>query len=368
MKDFEDRLMVGDVPKVIASAVGRESVESSPEARSFKRPKIGSDKDEVKVEVDDEPEQGSSQSMGTTTAYTQSVRDEANLRIITKDPSSVRTSDQSSSSQAKATKYYSRDDDRYSKTYSKAMSAAGPTLRSQAAVEPIKSYPSMHPKAREHYMERDARDAGIDQAAISQAKADKAKADKEKSAREQKSVEAPWTNSKGPPNNGAIVTPEQRRDGLKMWKDLLIRTNDYRPHQQRSDEENLKEVKILRTAMSDFRNLRLCGMAGLQDKHSDFAGLQAKYNIPGEFCMPEDLFREEQLDYNVIYYKRCCSVYDFYNLLSKDNPCYVERKLRRLNNVNEQHKSERRELPAAQEKVDRQGRNMAFSDSHGCET
>ena len=86
--------------------------------------------------------------------------------------------------------------------------------------------------------------------------------------------------------------------------------------------------------MADFRNLRLCGMQGLQSKHSEFAGLQAKYNIPGVFCMPEELFREEQLDYSIMYYKRCCSVYDFYNLLSKDNPCYVERKLRRVNNAN----------------------------------
>ncbi len=38
MKDFEDRLMVGDIPKVNASTVGRDSVDSSPETRSFKRP------------------------------------------------------------------------------------------------------------------------------------------------------------------------------------------------------------------------------------------------------------------------------------------------------------------------------------------
>ena len=88
--------MVGDIPNVNASAVGRESVESSPEARTFKRPKIDTELAEVKVEVDDETEQSSSWSQRTPTAYTQSVRDEANLRIVTKDPSSVsRTSVQS---------------------------------------------------------------------------------------------------------------------------------------------------------------------------------------------------------------------------------------------------------------------------------
>jgi hypothetical protein len=111
-------------------------------------------------------------------------------------------------------------------------------------------------------------------------------------------------------------------------------------------------------------------MDALRATHSAFAGLQAKYNIPGEFCMPEELFREEQLDYSILYYKRCCSVYDFYNLLSKDNPCYVERKLRRVDNANGrfvsreslavqegQNKSERREPPAVQDNEDRRGGN-----------
>ena len=51
--------MVGAIPKVNASAVGRESVESSPEARSFKRPKIDNELAVVKVEVEDELLQGS---------------------------------------------------------------------------------------------------------------------------------------------------------------------------------------------------------------------------------------------------------------------------------------------------------------------
>ena len=48
--------------------------------------------------------------------------------------------------------------------------------------------------------------------------------------------------------------------------------------------------------------------------------------------MPGELFRQEQLDYNVMYYQRCCSMYDFYSMLSKDNPCYVDRKERRWGN------------------------------------
>ena len=47
--------------------------------------------------------------------------------------------------------------------------------------------------------------------------------------------------------------------------------------------------------------------------------------------MPADFFREEQLDFNVAYNKRCCSVFDFYNMLSMDSPGFVDRETRRAN-------------------------------------
>ncbi len=75
--------MVGDIPKVNSSAVERDSIDSSPEARSYKRPKIDNELAVVKVEVEDELEQGSSGPPETTTAYTLSAKDQANLRIIT---------------------------------------------------------------------------------------------------------------------------------------------------------------------------------------------------------------------------------------------------------------------------------------------
>jgi hypothetical protein len=45
--------------------------------------------------------------------------------------------------------------------------------------------------------------------------------------------------------------------------------------------------------------------------------------------MPEEFFREVQLDYNVAYYKRCCSMYDFYHMLRMDYPCYIDHRERR---------------------------------------
>ncbi len=83
-----------------------------------------------------------------------------------------------------------------------------------------------------------------------------------------------------------------------MWKELLIQTKDYQPFNQRTEEENLKEVKVLRSAMAHFRALRISGIEGLRAMHPEFCYLQEKYHIPGDFCIPAELFREEQLDYS----------------------------------------------------------------------
>jgi hypothetical protein len=171
-------------------------------------------------------------------------------------------------------------------------------------------------------MGRDARVATIVRDATIQAEADQAKAANNDQAKAANNDQAKAVT---------LVAREQKQEGLKMWKELLIQTKDYRPFQQRTNEENLKEVKVLRSAMNNFRSLKLSGIDSLRATHPDFRFLQEKYHIPGDFCMPEELFREEQLDYSIIYYKRCCSVYDFYNMLSVDNPCFEDRQSRRAN-------------------------------------
>ena len=180
----------------------------------------------------------------------------------------------------------------------------------------------MHPTYRAYQMEKDATHAAIAQEARDQSQADK--------ARIAINDQAKAVNDERIQNGSvALVTREQKQEGLKMWKDLLIQTKEYRPFQERTEEENLKEVKFLRAAMSNFRLLKLQGMDSLRDEHSEFEYLQEQYYIPRTFCMPEELFREEQLDYSVVYYKRCCSMYDFYHMLRIDNPCYIDRRERR---------------------------------------
>ena len=94
-------------------------------------------------------------------------------------------------------------------------------------------------------------------------------------------------------------------EALKIWKDLLISTKHYQPLVPRTKEEELKEVKVLKSAMNHFRLLRLSGMNKLRNTHDEFKYLQERYYIPRGFCMPADFFREEQLDFNVAYHKRC---------------------------------------------------------------
>ncbi len=77
-----------------------------------------------------------------------------------------------------------------------------------------------------------------------------------------------------------IVTRDQKQDALKMWKDLMSTTNDYKPSHQRSEEDHLKDIKFLKSAMADFRFLKLKGLAALRSEHSNFLTVQSRYFIP----------------------------------------------------------------------------------------
>jgi hypothetical protein len=216
-----------------------------------------------------------------------------------------------------------------------AKAARKPMLRSETRDKPINTYPDLHSRMRAYYMAKDAEATASVRDATIQAKAEKVKAEKAETD------EAKATNKYQAKamNNGksqdtavfALVTKEQKNEALKIWKELLISTNHYQPFIQRTQVEELKAVKVLRSAMKHYRTLKLSGMEKLRTTHPEFQYLQEKYHIPREFCMPADFFREEQLDFNVAYNKRCCSVCDFYNMLRMDSPGYVDRETRRAN-------------------------------------
>ena len=352
-KDFEDQVMSGVVPQIEISSGRPQSVDSSPELHAHKRPKIDSGKS-VSVErrqpyfenIRGRESERESSHVTKTSAYTMSSKDKLNLGIMTKDPATIAAPTPSqgiqakaaSSNQAKAVSsnaqvvLYSREREIYDKAYNEAMSSSGPTTRSDTKDKPVKTYPGMHPRHEAYQMQKDAEEAALIRKAMDQAKADKAKAAKAQADNAMKAGnnQAKAANKEREQDKSSpLVTKDQKCAALKIWKELLIQTNDYLPHQKRTKEEDLKEVKILRAAMGSFRALKLQGMASLQDQHEEFVHLQEKYYIPKLFCMPEEFFREEQLDYNVAYHRRCCSVYDFYHMLSCDNPCYIDHRDRR---------------------------------------
>ena len=123
-----------------------------------------------------------------------------------------------------------------------------------------------------------------------------------------------------------LVSREDKQKALKMWKDKMIVTDDYKPYQKRTEAECKKEIKFLKTAMADFRMLKIKGPAALKTDHPSFRTIQNRYYIPKDFCMPEQFFREVQLNNNALYWKRCCSMQDFYHMCCMDTPFYVEKK------------------------------------------
>ncbi len=123
-----------------------------------------------------------------------------------------------------------------------------------------------------------------------------------------------------------MVSREDKQKALKLWKDKMLISNDYKPFQQRSEAEHKKEIRFLKSAMVDFRKMRIKGQAALRSDHASFRTIQSRYYIPRDFCMPEQFFREVRMDNNTLFWKRCCSMQDFYHMCCVDTPFYVDKR------------------------------------------
>ena len=129
------------------------------------------------------------------------------------------------------------------------------------------------------------------------------------------------------------ATPQQITQALRLWKDRLIKSGDYVPHQQRAHKAHIEKIKVLRGAMTDFlASIPLDNPAGaLTFSHGKFGPIQREYHIPLFYCEPERFFREVAKESNILYNKRVCSVWDFYDYLSRDTPGYVDNRKDRRN-------------------------------------
>ncbi len=129
------------------------------------------------------------------------------------------------------------------------------------------------------------------------------------------------------------ATPQQITQALKLWKDRLIKSGDYVPHQHRSHKAHIEKIRILRGAMADYTAFNPIGSKALTFQHGKFGPLQREYHIPLFYCEPEKFFTDVARESNILYNKRICSVWEFYDYLSRDTPGYVvNRKDRRSTN------------------------------------
>jgi hypothetical protein len=119
-----------------------------------------------------------------------------------------------------------------------------------------------------------------------------------------------------------VITPQQKEEALKMWKNLLIETKHYVPKQHKPRDEHDKNIKFLSNAMKGFRESKLEGLKAMQWEHGQFGPLQNAMHIPKVFCIPSKFFEEVKQNQQVLYYKRCCSLFDFNRLLCVDTPGY----------------------------------------------
>jgi hypothetical protein len=110
-RDLEEHLLTGVLPSSNLSAPRQDSVDSSPEQREHKRPKIDAPSKRDKRRQPEHGPSGISATKahavpkpvnGQTTAYTLSAHDAFNLAVVTKDPSSIVDRDLALINQTKA--------------------------------------------------------------------------------------------------------------------------------------------------------------------------------------------------------------------------------------------------------------------------
>jgi hypothetical protein len=112
-----------------------------------------------------------------------------------------------------------------------------------------------------------------------------------------------------------IVTSQQKEEALKMWKDLLMETKDYKPFLHKPRDEHDKSIQFLSNAMKGFRESKLRGLKLLEWQHGPFGPLQTTMHIPKVFLCPISSLRK----LNKI--RRWCTISDAVRCLNSTSCC-----------------------------------------------
>ncbi len=124
-----------------------------------------------------------------------------------------------------------------------------------------------------------------------------------------------------------LPTQEEISTVLNAWRAMLRSTGDYYPDKKKTPEEHLIDLKVLMGARTSFNKNVDTPLARQQWKHQEYGPLHRQYFIPLEYMAPDTFFDKFKNadDNQIVYYKRICSVRDYYEMLSRDNPQYRER-------------------------------------------
>jgi hypothetical protein len=108
---------------------------------------------------------------------------------------------------------------------------------------------------------------------------------------------------------------------------MLRSTGDYYPDKKKTPKEHLFDLKVLMGARGSFNRNVDTPIARHQWKHQEYGPIQRQYFIPSEYMAPDAFFEKfkNEDDNQIVYYKRICSVRDYYEMLSHDNPEYKPR-------------------------------------------
>jgi hypothetical protein len=120
------------------------------------------------------------------------------------------------------------------------------------------------------------------------------------------------------------MTKELKQLALKSWKNLLVSTRDYVPFQTRTAQTHERSIKLLKRAISHWKDNKPPGLQCISWDHDYFREAQQEYYIPQAFCDPEIYFQSLKKDPCFAYYNRPCSLKVYYELLCGDTPGYVK--------------------------------------------
>jgi hypothetical protein len=120
-----------------------------------------------------------------------------------------------------------------------------------------------------------------------------------------------------------LPTKEEIRQYMDAWRAMLRSTRDYYPDKKQTPEQHLIDLKILMGARGSFnKSGQNNPIAKQQWKHQEYGPIRRQYFIPLEYMAPDTYFEKlnNPDDNQVVYWKRCCSVFEYYVMLSQDNP------------------------------------------------